>query len=148
LESGTTWTVSEPSAQVGRRSPAEDFAHQVRLALVVEAVEAGVADRLLVGWHHAIGGLGEDAGQDTEQPQDDEGAGVGGGREDGREEVPGGGNFDVDERDDTLVDVKLGHALWRVGEIAEDRRDPLFQEDAVGVVAGVVDRTLAWGWCR
>ena len=59
--------------------------------------------------------------------------------------VPGGGNAQLDQRHDALVDVELGHALGRVGEVAQDRRDPLLQEHAVGVVAGVVDRTFRLG---
>ena len=59
--------------------------------------------------------------------------------------VPGGGNLQLDQRHDALVDVQLGHALGRVGEVAQDRREPLLEEHAVGVVAGVVDRALAPG---
>ena len=59
--------------------------------------------------------------------------------------VPGGGKRISISGDDALVDVELGHALGRVGEVAQDRRDPLLEEDAVGVVAGVVDRALRLG---
>ena len=84
-----------------------------------------------------------------EQPQDHERARVGRRREDRRQERAGRREPQLDERHDALVDVQLGHPLGRVGEVAEDRREPLLQEDAVGVVAGVVDRALApGGSCR
>ena len=56
---------------------AEHLAHEVRRAVGVLAVHAGVADRLLVGGHPAVDGLGEHAGEHAEQPQDHERAGVG-----------------------------------------------------------------------
>src|SRR5947209_6471716 len=46
------------------RAAAEDLAHQIRLAVCVESVKAGVADGLLVGRHAAAGGLGQHASQD------------------------------------------------------------------------------------
>ena len=56
--------------------------------------------------------------------------------------VPGRREAHLDQLDDALVDVELGHPLGRVGEVAQDRREPLLEEVAVGVVAGVVDRPL------
>ena len=56
--------------------------------------------------------------------------------------VPGLGEPHLDQRHDALVDVELGHPLGGVGEVAQDRREPLLEEDAVGVVAAVVDRPL------
>ncbi len=56
--------------------------------------------------------------------------------------VPGRREPHLDERDDALVDVELGHPLGGVGEVAQDRRQPLLEEDAVAGVADVVDRTL------
>ena len=56
--------------------------------------------------------------------------------------VPGLGEAHLDQRHDALVDVELGHPLGRVGEVAQDRRQPLLEEDAVAVVAAVVDRPL------
>ena len=56
--------------------------------------------------------------------------------------VPFGGKRISMQRHDALVDVQLGHPLGGVGEVAQDRREPLRQEVAVGVVAGVVDRPL------
>ena len=52
---------------------------------------------------------------------------------------------ELDQRHDALVDVQLGHPLGRVGEVAQDRGEPLLEEHAVGVVAGVVDRALGLG---
>ena len=71
--------------------------------------------------------------------------GVGGGREDRGQQGAGARELHVDQRDHALVDIQLGHALWSVREVAEDRRDPLLEEDAVGVVAGVVDRAFGLG---
>ena len=70
---------------------AEDLAHEVRAAVEVVAVHAGVADRLLVGGHLAVDGLGHHPGQDAEQPQDHERAGVGRRREDRRQRRARGG---------------------------------------------------------
>ena len=121
---------------------AEHLAHQVRRAVQVGAVDAGVADRLLVGRHPAVDRLGEHAGEHAEQPQDHERAGVGGRRELRREQRALGREPHLDQRHHALVDVELGHPLGGVGEVAQDRRQPLLQEVAVGVVAAVVDRAL------
>ena len=121
---------------------AQHLAHQVGPALEVVAVDAGVADGLLVGGHLAVDGLGHHAGQHSEQPQDHEGAGVGRGREDGSQQRPGRREAHLDERHDALVDVELGHPLRALGQVAQDRRQPLLEEDAVAVVAAVVDRAL------
>ena len=56
--------------------------------------------------------------------------------------VPGWREAHLDQRHDALVDVELGHPLRGLGEVAQDRRQPLLEEDAVGVVAAVVDRAL------
>ena len=124
------------------RAAAEHLAHEVVVAVAVLAVDAGVADRLLVGRHPAVDRLGDDAGEHAEQPQDDEGAGVGRRREDRREQRALLGEAHLDERHDALVDVELGHPLGGVGEVAQDRREPLLEEVAVDVVAAVVDRAL------
>ena len=124
------------------RAAAEHLAHEVGLAVEVGAVDAGVADRLLVGGHPAAGGLGQHAGEDAEQPQDHERPGVGRRREDRGEQRALLREAHLDQRDDALVDVELGHPLRRLGQVAQDRRQPLLQEVAVGVVAAVVDRAL------
>ena len=124
------------------RAAAEHLAHEVVVAVAVLAVDAGVADRLLVGRHPAVDGLGDDAGEHAEQPQDDEGAGVGRRRVDRREQGALLGEAHLDERHDALVDVELGHPLGGVGEVAQDRREPLLEEVAADVVAAVVDRAL------
>jgi hypothetical protein len=103
-------------------------------------VEAGVSNRLLVGRDLAAGGFRQDAREDAEQAQDHERARVDWRRKDRREQGARRREAQLDERDDALVDVKLGHALGRVGEIAQDRRDPLLEEDAIGVIARVIDR--------
>ncbi len=121
---------------------AEDLAHQVGVAGQVGAVDAGVADRLLVGRHVAVDRLGHHPGEHAEQPQDHEGPGVGGRREDRGQQRAGRREAHLDQRHHALVDVELGHPLGGVGEVAQDRRQPLLEEVAVGVVAAVVDRTL------
>ncbi len=121
---------------------AEHLAHQVGPAVEIVAVHAGVADRLLVGGHPAVDGLGDHAGEDPEQPQDHERAGVGRRGEDRCEQGAGRREAHLDQRHDALVDVELGHPLRVLGEVAQDRREPLLQEDAVAVVAAVVDRAL------
>ena len=124
---------------------AEHLAHQVGPAVEVVAVDAGVADRLLVGGHPAVDRLGDHAGEHAEQPQDHEGAGVGRRREDRRQQGAGRREPHLDQRHDALVDVELGHPLGGLGEVAQDRRQPLLEEDAVAVVAAVVDRPLGLG---
>ena len=79
------------------------------------------------------------------KPQDDERAGVGRGREDRRQERARRWEPELDQRHDALVDVQFRHPLGRVGEVAQDRREPLLEEHAVGIVAGVVDRALGLG---
>ena len=54
--------------------------------------------------------------------------------------VPFGGKIDVEDFADAFVDVDLRRALRRVGEVAQDRRDPFDQERAAGIVGGPVDR--------
>ena len=56
--------------------------------------------------------------------------------------VPGLGEPHLDQRHDALVDVELGHPLGGVGEVAQDRGEPLLEEHAVAVVTAVVDRAL------
>ena len=124
------------------RAAAEHLAHEVVVAVAVLAVDAGVADRLLVGRHPAVDGLRDDPGEHAEQTQDDEGAGVGGRRVDRGEQRALLGEAHLDERHDALVDVELGHPLGGVGEVAQDRREPLLEEVAADVVAAVVDRAL------
>ena len=46
----------------------------------------------------------------------------------------------VEDLADAFVDVDLGRAFGRIGEIAQDRRDPFDQEGAVGIVGRPVDR--------
>ena len=120
----------------------EHLAHQVRPPLEIVTVDAGVSDRLLVGGHPAVHRLGDHAGEHTEQPQDHEGAGVGRSREHRSEQRAWRRKPHLDERHDALVDVQLGHPLRRLGEVAQDRRQPLLQEHPVAVVAAVVDRAL------
>ncbi len=108
-------------------------------------MDAPVADRLLVRRHPAAHRLGEAAGEDAEQPEDQEGARVGRRREDRRDEGSLGREDHLDHLADPLVDVQLGGPLGRVGEVAEDAGDPLPEEESVGVVAGVVDRAQRLG---
>ncbi len=128
---------------------AEHLAHEVVVAVEVLAVDAGVADRLLVGRHLAVDRLGHDSGEHAEQAQDDERAGVGRAGVDRGEQRALLGEAHLDERHDALVDVELGHPLRGVGEVAQDRREPLLEEVAADVVAAVVDRALGLRrWCR
>jgi hypothetical protein len=124
------------------RPAAEHLAHEIELSVAVDAVKPGVADRLLVRGHAATDGLGEDAGEDAELAQDDERPRVGRRREHRGEQGPGRREPELDQGHDALVDVELGHALGRVGEVSQDGRQPLLEEHAVGVVAGVIDRPL------
>ena len=119
---------------------AEHLAHEVVVAVAVLAVDPGVADRLLVGRHPAVDGLGDHAGQHPEQPQDDEGPRVGRRGEDRRQQRALVGEAHLDQRHDALVDVELGHPLGGVGEVAQDRGEPLLEEVAADVVTAVVDR--------
>ena len=98
-------------------------------------------DRLLIRGHAPADRLRDDTGQDPEQAQDDERSRVGRRREHGREQGAAV-ESQLDQRDDALVDVELGHALGRVGQIPQNRRQPFLEEHAVGVVAGVIDRAL------
>ena len=134
--------VGAVSIPASARAPAEHLAHQVELTLVVEAVEARVADRLLIGWNAAVHGLRDRAGQDAEQSQDDERARVGRCGEDGRQQRARRREAQLDQWHHALVDVELRHPLGRVGQISQDGRQPLLEEDAVGVVPRVVDRPL------
>ena len=93
------------------RAAAEHLAHEVRLALGIEAVKAGVADGLLVGGHVAAGRLGQHARQNAEQSQDDEGAGVHWRRKNRRQQRAWRRKAQLDERHDAFVHVKLRHAL-------------------------------------
>src|SRR5699024_6442167 len=52
------------------RSPAEHLTHQVRTAFQIFAVDAGIADRLLIGGHIAVDGFGDYAGE-SGQPTPD-----------------------------------------------------------------------------
>jgi hypothetical protein len=74
------------------RAAAEHLAHEIELPVAIDSMEAGVADRLLIGGHPSTDGLGDDAGQDAELAQDDERPRVGRRREHGVSKVPGGGN--------------------------------------------------------
>ena len=123
------------------RAAAEDLAHQIRLAVRVESVKAGVADGLLVGRHAAARRLGKHASQDAEQPQDYEGPRVHGCREDRRQQRARRRKAQLDQRHDAFVHVQLGHAFGRVGQVAQDWRQPLLEKNTVRVIAGVIDGT-------
>ena len=71
------------------RAAPQHLTHQVELAPGIDPVEARVPDGLLVGRHPPAGGLGEHAGEDPEEAQDDERARVGRRREDRRQERAG-----------------------------------------------------------
>ncbi len=120
----------------------EDLTHEVGVPLEVLAVDAGVADRLLVGRHVPVDGLGDHTCQNAEQTQDHEGARVRGGREDRSDQGALLGELHLDQRHHALVDVQFRHALGGVREIAQNRRQPLDEEVPVRVVAAVVDRPL------
>ena len=62
------------------------------------------------------------AGEDAEQPQDHEGAGVRGRREDRREQRPRRREAHLDQLHHALIDVELGHPLRRVGEVSAPYR--------------------------
>ena len=124
---------------------AQHLSQQVPAAVAIDAVHAPVADRLLVGGHPAADGLGEAAGEHPQQAENQEGAGVGRRREDGGHQRPLGRKDDLEDLADALVEVELGGALGRVGQVAENAGDPLPEEEAVGVVAGVVDRAERLG---
>ena len=106
----------------------------------VGAVESGVADGLLVRRHAAVHGLRDDAGEQPEAAQQHEGTRVGGGRPFRRDQRALGREHHVEDLADAFVDVDLGRALRRVGEVAQDRRDPFDQERAAGIVGRPVDR--------
>ena len=55
--------------------------------------------------------------------------------------VPFGGNTISKTSHDAFVDVDFGRAFRRVGEVAQDRRDPFDQKRAAGIVGGPVDRS-------
>ena len=47
---------------------------------------------------------------------------------------------DIEDLADAFVDVQFGGAFRRVGEVAQNRRDPFDQEGAVGIIGRPVDR--------
>ena len=106
----------------------------------VVAEEAGVADGFLVGRHAAVHRLGDHAGQQSEAAQQHERARVGGGRPFRRDQRALRREHHVEDFADAFVDVDFRGALGRIGEVAQDRRDPFHQERAAGVVGRPVDR--------
>ena len=123
----------------------QNLAQQVPAPVLVDAVDAPVADRLLVGRHPAADGLGQAAGEHSQQPQDQEGAGVGGRRELRSHQRAFGREAQLQQVADAFVDVQLGRPLGRGGEVAQDASHPLAEEEAVRVVARVVDRPARLG---
>ncbi len=123
------------------RSAAQHLARQERLALPVLAVEAGVSDGFLIGRHLAAVGRGYHASEQTERTQQHERARVGGRRPFRCDERALRRKHDVEHFADAFVDADLGGAFGRVGEVAQDRRDPLHQKRTVGVVGRPVDRS-------
>ena len=54
--------------------------------------------------------------------------------------VPFGGKHDIEDFAHAFVDVDFGGAFGRVGEVAQNGRDPFDQKGAAGIVGGPVDR--------
>ena len=82
------------------------------------------------------------AGEDAEETEYHERACIRRRREHRREQRAWRREAHLDQIDDALVDVQLSGPLRGIGEVAEDRREPLGQEVAVGEVGAVVDRAL------
>ena len=87
-----------------------------------------------------VDGLRDDAGEQAETAQQHERARIGGGRPFRRDQRALRRKHHVEDLADAFVDVNFGGALRRVGEIAQDRRDPFHQEGAAGIVGRPVDR--------
>ncbi len=81
------------------------------------------------------------ASEQAENAQQHERARVGRRRPFRRDQRALGRKHDVEHLAHAFIDVDLGGALRRVGEIAQDGRDPFDQEGAVGIVGRPVDRT-------
>ena len=132
---------------VGVVSPAgaaaEHFAREKWLAVGIAAEEAGISDGLLVGGHAALDRLRDHAREQPETAQQHEGARIGCRRPVRRDQRALRREYDVEDLAHAFVDVDLGGALGRVGEVAQDRRDPFDQKSAVGVVGRPIDRDPA-----
>ena len=121
----------------------QNLTHQVATSIFVFAVYAGVSNRLLIRWHLSVDSFGDNAGQNTEHPQNYEGARIRWRRKDWRDQSSRWREQHLNQWDDALIDVQLRHAFWSVSQIAQDRRQPLFHEHTIGVIRAVIDRTLS-----
>ena len=84
--------------------------------------------------------LRDHAGEQAEAAQQHERARVGRRRPFRRDQRALRREHHVEDFADAFVDVDFGGALRRVGEVAQDRRDPFDQEGAAGIVGRPVDR--------
>src|SRR4029077_9073634 len=99
------------------RPAAQHLAGEERLAGLVDAVESGVADGLLVRGHAPVHGLGDDAGEESQAAQQHEGTRVGGRRPFRRDQGAFGREDQVEDLAHPFIDVDLRRALRRVGEV-------------------------------
>ena len=138
--SGTIWMASLPSACTAAGATAEHLTRRNGLPSR-SWPNPGIADGLLVGRHAAVDRLRDDRREQPEAAQQHERARIGRGRPFRRDQRTLRREHDVEDLADALVDMDLGRAFGRVGEIAQDRRDPFDEKRAAGIVGRPVDRT-------
>jgi hypothetical protein len=119
---------------------AQHLARQERFALEIGAVETGVADGFLIRRHPPVHRLRHHTGQEPKAAQQHEGARIGRGRPFRRDQRSLRRKDHLEHVADTFVDVNFRGTFRRVGEVAQDRRDPFDQEGAVGIVGRPIDR--------
>ena len=119
---------------------AQNLAREERFAVAVDAIETRVADGLLVGRHAPLRRLRDDAGEKSDAAQQHERARIGRRGPFRRDQRAFRRKDHVEHFAHALIDVNLGGAFRRVGEIAQDRRNPFDQEGAAGIVGRPVDR--------
>ena len=121
------------------RAAAQHLAGEERLAVIILTEEAGVPNSLLVRRHAAFDCLRHDARQQSEAAQQHERARIGGGRPSRRNQRALGREDDVEHFAHAFVDMDLGGALGRVGEITQNRGDPFDEKGATGIVRRPMD---------
>ena len=97
----------------------------------------------MVSWSAGMrpcGRLRDDAGEQAETAQQHERARIRGRRPLRRDQRALGREDHIEDFADAFIDVNLRGALRRVGEVAQDRRDPFDQKGAAGIVSRPVDR--------
>ena len=123
------------------RAAAQDLSPQEEPALFVVAVEAGIANGLLIRRHRAADRLGDGASEQAYTAEQDEGARVGGRGKHRSHQCPLGRELDLEDLANAFVDVDLRGAFRRFRKVAQHRRDPFDEESPIGVIGRPVDRS-------